>query len=86
MGGSILSGLNNFRNMWITKHDWDEHGENILKKKTFWFLKYLYQSSMPIFHYKKKDVIAWNLILVFAIYVLIMKVLTPGKEGHIYNK
>eukprot|EP00828_Plagiopyla_frontata_P008109 TRINITY_DN13973_c0_g1_i6.p3 TRINITY_DN13973_c0_g1~~TRINITY_DN13973_c0_g1_i6.p3 ORF type:complete len:293 (+),score=51.43 TRINITY_DN13973_c0_g1_i6:248-1126(+) len=35
MGGSILSNLNSFRNMWITKKEYDDEGEAILYKKSF---------------------------------------------------
>ena len=35
MGGSILSNLNSFRNMWITKKEYEEEGEAILYKKSF---------------------------------------------------
>ncbi|ETO13361.1 hypothetical protein RFI_24017 [Reticulomyxa filosa] len=34
-GGSILANLNSFQDMWITKHEYDEHGSGIINKKCF---------------------------------------------------
>jgi len=35
IGGSILSSLNNFQNMWITKAEYDESGPQIVHRKCF---------------------------------------------------
>ena len=34
-GGSIFSNLGSFKNMWILKQDYEEHGERILLKSSF---------------------------------------------------
>ena len=34
MGGNIISGLEIFKNMWISKKEWEEKGENIVHIKT----------------------------------------------------
>jgi len=34
LGGSILSNLDSFKKMWITKRDFEEHGERILLMKS----------------------------------------------------
>ena len=34
IGGKIITSLNHFNNMWITKAEWDEKGENIFKEKS----------------------------------------------------
>jgi len=34
VGGKVVSSLNDFKNMWITKEEWDEKGEKIFKEKT----------------------------------------------------
>lgn len=34
-GAGILSSLNYFKNMWITKKEYEEEGERILLKKAF---------------------------------------------------
>ena len=33
IGGKVITSLNNFNNMWITKEEWDEKGENCFKEK-----------------------------------------------------
>lgn len=33
IGGSVLTSLDSFENMWITKSEYEEHGLSILKKK-----------------------------------------------------
>lgn len=35
IGGSILSCLNPFENMWVTKKEYEEHGGNIMNTKKF---------------------------------------------------
>jgi actin-related protein len=35
IGGSILSGLTSFSNMWITKNEFEECGANIVHRKCF---------------------------------------------------
>ena len=35
IGGAILTELSTFANMWITKEDYEEHGESIVHKKCF---------------------------------------------------
>ena len=34
IGGKVISSLDDFKNMWITKGEWDEKGEKIFKEKT----------------------------------------------------
>ncbi len=34
IGGKVITSLNDFKNMWITKGEWDEKGEKIFKEKT----------------------------------------------------
>jgi len=36
IGGSILSSLSTFQNMWITKGEYDESGPGIVHRKCFW--------------------------------------------------
>jgi len=36
IGGSILSSLSTFQNMWITKSEYDEAGPGIVHRKCFW--------------------------------------------------
>jgi len=33
-GGSILASLSTFKNMWVSKEDYDEHGSNILHRRS----------------------------------------------------
>ncbi len=33
-GGKVITSLNDFINMWITKAEWDEKGEKVFKEKT----------------------------------------------------
>ena len=35
IGGSILSSLDSFKNMWITKEEYDEEGPSIVHRKCF---------------------------------------------------
>jgi actin-related protein len=35
IGGSILSSLDQFQSMWITKEDYAEHGANIVNRNCF---------------------------------------------------
>jgi centractin len=35
VGGSILASLATFKNMWITKADYEEHGISVLSKNAF---------------------------------------------------
>ena len=35
IGGSILSSLSTFQNMWITKHEYEESGKEIVHRKCF---------------------------------------------------
>ena len=35
IGGSILSSLQTFENMWISKHEYDESGPSIVHRKCF---------------------------------------------------
>ena len=34
IGGKVITSLDDFKNMWITKGEWDEKGEKIFKEKT----------------------------------------------------
>lgn len=34
IGGKVITSLDDFKNMWITKAEWDENGEKIFKEKT----------------------------------------------------
>jgi actin-related protein len=34
IGGKVITSLDDFKNMWITKAEWDEKGEKIFKEKT----------------------------------------------------
>ena len=34
IGGKVITSLNDFKNMWITKAEWDEKGEKIFKEKS----------------------------------------------------
>jgi len=34
-GGSTLSTLSTFKSMWISKADYDEHGESVVHRKCF---------------------------------------------------
>lgn len=33
VGGSLMSSLNSFQQMWITRAEYDEHGQNIVQRK-----------------------------------------------------
>jgi len=35
IGGSILASLDTFRQMWISKREWDEEGARAIHRKTF---------------------------------------------------
>jgi len=35
VGGSILSNLTSFKNLWITKKEYEEDGERLIFKKSF---------------------------------------------------
>ena len=34
IGGKVITSLNDFKNMWISKAEWDEKGEKVFKEKT----------------------------------------------------
>lgn len=36
IGGSILASLDTFRQMWVSKREWDEEGARVIHRKTFW--------------------------------------------------
>ena len=35
IGGSILASLDTFRQMWVSKREWDEEGARAIHRKTF---------------------------------------------------
>lgn len=35
IGGSILASLDTFRQMWVSKREWDEEGVRAIHRKTF---------------------------------------------------
>jgi actin-related protein len=35
VGGSVLSSLSTFQDMWVTKQDYEEHGTSVIHRKCF---------------------------------------------------
>ena len=42
IGGSILASLDTFRQMWVSKREWDEEGARAIHRKTFWNFCFYY--------------------------------------------
>lgn len=57
-GGSILASLPSFKNMWITRAEYNEQKDQIVSKKTFWswiFLLFIYEEDVKCYLYLDKN-------------------------------